>query len=615
MATTTTAPPPPPPQKPHDELARDLAAIADPAAAQLARSLQAYIRPRSEALRIRRALTAFLAAQVTFPQDTGGGNLNLNPRSAPAASHALLCNPDTAVSAKHAPPELPPDNLHQQYLAAVRANAVARSKYRETVKEVAGVNNGGGGGRGTDGEDGTGQGHGRHGWQGGNAAGAGLGVGGDPLQAWVALARNQRDKARLEIYHESLGQLSRAEGSRYGYLSLADELAAASQLIRSLASATATATAAAVPSPRGDGGAADGSCEQQRQEVGRLMERLEKATVQARLDAELEAASVERLRKIAAAGGGDGGGEKANAGESEKETARLRALARTRDELARWVQETLATTPSALPATGSVGGTGGDTDGAGIGTSTRDLLQEGLSDSQVEEERRAVIMDQYDAYLESREALLSTVKEFLRPMPEPAQPARRARERQPSIATEQGGPPTPAAHATVDMPSTVAYISNLVNPLARALAASDLQRKHLSAQTVQVSARTLRMLDRLQVESQLLHEYSAHDDGDSDGGNGSGSGTGKSSAWRQQHRRAKSTPVGAVAGRRRPSADPAAAAAASSSSSSSSSPEAEIARRTAAWTAAASKAGQATASAVAELVAAGAKSVRAARGT
>ncbi|KMP09787.1 hypothetical protein CIHG_08049 [Coccidioides immitis H538.4] len=87
-----------------------------------AKQLAPYIKTRDEVLKIRRALTVYLQAQVIFSDVT-------------PASHISLCAPQNVAGIKRVPSEFS-NGLRAQYLKAVQADIAARKEYRGLLEEV-----------------------------------------------------------------------------------------------------------------------------------------------------------------------------------------------------------------------------------------------------------------------------------------------------------------------------------------------------------------------------------------------------------------------------------------------------------------------------------------------
>ncbi|RJE20262.1 hypothetical protein PHISCL_07395 [Aspergillus sclerotialis] len=95
-----------------------------------AQPLAPYIKSPQEALRIRRALTAYLRSHIVFRDDDPD-----HPNSH-ANSHLSLCVPnDSVVDVKPIPPEI--TGLRREYLEALQANVVARKKYQDISEKIA----------------------------------------------------------------------------------------------------------------------------------------------------------------------------------------------------------------------------------------------------------------------------------------------------------------------------------------------------------------------------------------------------------------------------------------------------------------------------------------------
>ncbi|KAI5286204.1 carbamoyl-phosphate synthase (glutamine-hydrolyzing) cpa2, partial [Ascosphaera aggregata] len=391
---------------------------------------------------------------------------------------------------------------YSEYLSALRANAAANREYHDLLEQYRSSRQDGSGGLHTS-EDAT-----------------------QRLQAYTSLLQSRCEREKLEIYRQYLSQLSQIEGSQYGYLSLSDEQSQVSQLSQKLATHI-----------RQD----DLFSEGEGQDVEHLIARLERSVIQAKTEAQGEADKLAEVKCFQPSQ--DPGSQPTSEG------ARLHALCRTRDELVRWVEGALTMSNN------------GDES-----TNVDDLIEENSGHDHLGEDGRSYIMEQYDAYLESRKTLLSTVVDFLRPIPEKQ-----------SLSSRRHSLQAQTSHTTtaVDVSPIFSYVTQQLVPLSKVRAASNLQSKHLSSNVTKESREILQMLNRLQEESQLLHEYSLMED---------------SNSWQQQHRRSMSAPDASLR-----------------ASKVDQNPALAVFKRAEVWTAAAETAGLATNTAVTEQIESGTK--------
>lgn len=350
------------------------------------------------------------------------------------------------------------------------------------------------------------------------------------LQTYAYLLQSRREKEKFEIYREYLGQLTQLEGSQYGYLSLSDEQAQVSQLSQNLASHI---------------GQHDGALGDKKEDVDSLIHRLERAVIQAKAEAQFEAEKLFRIE-------GRGSTSQVLHSDLSCQQSKVRALLRTRDELVQWVEDalTMSTTEDEK-------------------FHADNILKDDLDTSHLRQDGKAFVMEQYDAYLESRKMLLSTITEFLRPVPsKQLQSQRRSR---PPLHPQDSFNSSPH-----DAPTIFSYIAQNVAPLTQAQNVSETQVKHMSSSITRESKKALQMLHRLQEESHLLHEYAPAEE---------------PQQWHQQHRRAMSAPV-----MKKPSPNPA---------EKHKTPASVIAERAAVWAAAAGEARVSTKVAVSGQIEAG----------
>ncbi|KZZ93171.1 hypothetical protein AAP_02637 [Ascosphaera apis ARSEF 7405] len=249
------------------------------------------------------------------------------------------------------------------------------------------------------------------------------------LQTYAYLLQSRREKEKFEIYREYLGQLTQLEGSQYGYLSLSDEQAQVSQLSQNLASHI---------------GQHDGALGDKKEDVDSLIHRLERAVIQAKAEAQFEAEKLFRIE-------GRGSTSQVLHSDLSCQQSKVRALLRTRDELVQWVEDalTMSTTEDEK-------------------FHADNILKDDLDTSHLRQDGKAFVMEQYDAYLESRKMLLSTITEFLRPVPsKQLQSQRRSR---PPLHPQDSFNSSPH-----DAPTIFSYIAQNVAPLTQAQNVSETQ--------------------------------------------------------------------------------------------------------------------------------------------
>ncbi|PGH18488.1 hypothetical protein AJ80_04458 [Polytolypa hystricis UAMH7299] len=391
-----------------------------------ARSLAPYIKPREEAVRIRRALTLYLKAQVILSDDA-------------SASHISLCGPHGDVGAvKRIPLELN-NGLRAQYLKALQANLVARREYNEVVQQITDqkkdINHS------NDEND--------------DANKDKVQV----LQTYLSLLQSRREHGKLQIFQHYLGELNAMDAAKSGYLAITEDR---SQLYGPILGVFPHEQIPGNGAPTGPAS-----------DVEDLIYELEKAVIRAKRKADAEKRLVEKLKSQSQRGRGDGDGD-------VPLHVKLTAMRRTRDELVRWVEETLVTSTD---------------DGEAIEEEADSTADEDAARSM--EDLRLQIQEHYASYINARTALLHALSAASRPLP--------SESRNNPGRTQT--PPTVQHNAATGISLLFPYISNSLLPLSKAHKAPAGQKSYLSTILVKEKEKACQILDRLQDESHLLPEY------------------------------------------------------------------------------------------------------------
>ncbi|KAL4956158.1 hypothetical protein BDW69DRAFT_159185 [Aspergillus filifer] len=246
-----------------------------------AKPLAPYIKPRQEALRIRRILTTYLQTQITFAD-----NDPEHPDCC-AQSHLSLCVSDNAVTdVKRIPPQL--TGLRRNYLQALQANVAARRRKQLIEEKLAAE---------------------RSEPNGDSAGVSGAGDSSLELHAYLRLVRDRRRHAKLQVFGHYLNELRTRDTPRpeefenqqgNNQLPLPEEF------------------------ENGDQDASGGS------DIEELIHKLEKAVILAKSQLDREKRLYEELKAR-------------NASEGPREepspSVKAAALQQTRDELVHWVEE------------------------------------------------------------------------------------------------------------------------------------------------------------------------------------------------------------------------------------------------------------------------------------
>ncbi|EEP76643.1 predicted protein [Uncinocarpus reesii 1704] len=248
-----------------------------------AKQLAPYIRTRGEALKVRRALTEYLQAQVTFSHDNIG-------------SHLSLCAPHNVACVKRIPPELG-NGLRAQYLRALQANIAARKEYSELLKETQTLTE--------------------------NLARRDNEEtpvpDGEELRIYLSLLQSRQQQRKIQICQHYLDKLNAMEAAQSEYLDTSREMKDILSSSQKFALHHEGAGYTTSPGSRPD----------------TLLHDLERTVLVSKGQAEDEKELLGRLRARIQAKRAE-----------QRDTcpqAKLKAILRIRDELVQWVEQTLAT--------------------------------------------------------------------------------------------------------------------------------------------------------------------------------------------------------------------------------------------------------------------------------
>ncbi|KAI1941797.1 hypothetical protein LOZ66_001278 [Ophidiomyces ophidiicola] len=384
--------------------------------------LQPFIKTPDEALRIRRLLALRLQDQLAFADD------------GIPQSHFSVCAPYHVRGVKRIPPEFG-DGLRAQYLTALQANLRARKEYDEQLAEVNGLAEQLNGRRSSPSPDSTNR----------------------NLDAYLALLRSRRQRSKIQICQHFLEKLNKMDAARPGYL---DMRSAAKGIY---ISSQGHATHQDDPSVPGVGNSPTV-----------LLHELERAVLLSKSRIDNEKTALERLR-------GQSKLRKSTEGDIDPQV-RLNALIRTRDELVRWVENTLAT----------------------CGMEDTSIIQEEQPcDARDEDAVRALleglrrdIAQRYTAYIFARRSLLDAVSAATSM---PMKPPAKALPTKPQYQEPEQAP--------TDLTPVFPYLQENLSPLSKAQNAMTIQKSFLSALLSKERWTSGKVFERLRNESHLLPDY------------------------------------------------------------------------------------------------------------
>lgn len=522
---------------------------------EFAKPLAAYIRPRAETLAIRQQLARYIKTRYlkNVTGDADGGELFSNPKRDDAVvghfalwlavirspSLARLEGKNTTTSMGASPTDkMPPspteeflensDGLRGRYVRALRANSAAKNAYDEAAQELESLRANSNNNSTTTTTTRTEQPMNTYGGvitktsqAASRSSRADKSSGGSSnLQTYLTLLRYRRGKSKLSIlqeFAEKLAAMKDLPGNDEETMTttsgvagngftdqypgngndavgsvIGAEIVKRSQMIRDLRGeidlrkqSQSWARNDKVYTPQENEGVNTG---RQKISVDSRVEMLEKAVLRAKLEARKEAKAIEVLRRKY-----EGGLSKSNP------TTRLLALSRTRDTLVRWVEETLASL-----------GTGGD-----------DAQESDESDFTVHDlsnlnDRQARISKTYDAYVEARRNFIDVVAECSKWVQSDKEKPVSDSSLSPSSSTSsspQRSQPQPSSTTSAIsalqaiLPHIYNHISTCLTPSSLTASLPEAQASHLTNITAKESSTVFRILDRLAVESQLLHEH------------------------------------------------------------------------------------------------------------
>ncbi|EFW22183.1 hypothetical protein D8B26_001098 [Coccidioides posadasii str. Silveira] len=248
-----------------------------------AKQLAPYIKTRDEVLKIRRALTLYLQAQVIFS--------DIAP-----ASHISLCAPQNVAGIKRVPSEFS-NGLRAQYLRAVQADIAARKEYRGLLEEVKALT----------------ERMSRCNSEECSSSGA------QNFQTYLSLLRSRRLRSKIQICQHYLDKLTTMEAASSNFLDVNREM----KEVFSSSERFVVHQYEAGYSP-GHGNHPDG-----------LLYELERAVLVSKARVDNEKSLLGRIKAQVQLTRADQG--------NISPQARLKGLMRIRDELIKWVEHTLAT--------------------------------------------------------------------------------------------------------------------------------------------------------------------------------------------------------------------------------------------------------------------------------
>ena len=374
-----------------------------------------------ETLKIRRLLTIYLASLITFPDDQ-------------PASHFQLCHPETALEVKEIPKQV--IGLHRQYLKEIQANIKARQNYQDLLESRKGD----GGSLATDGEV--------------------VGGGKSRLETHLKLLQMRKRHKEVQItrhYFEKLRETKPGKDGSFEFRPPPPEVDDDSGLPDLLQA-----------SLESDVGPRHGESTEE------LTKKLERAVVKAKHQLEREKALLAQVKEKHIAT------KNAQGDASIQPRARIHALAATRDELVRFLEETMSSV------------VGLEEDNAAEHGDEPALNIEGVQEE---------IAAEYERYITSRKRLLDIAANVLSdPGPADNNPTREA------IAVETRARASAPVSALSKI-SPLPFISEQLMPLLQSQRANASQESHTTKVLNTEKANALESLDRLADESHLLPAY------------------------------------------------------------------------------------------------------------
>jgi hypothetical protein len=349
-------------------------------------------------------------------------------------SHFQLCNPETALEVKNIPREV--IGLRRQYLKEVQANIKARHDYQDLLAQRAGLDE--------TGED-----------------VANVGDGAARLETHLKLLQLRKRREEVRITRHYLEKLKETNPAKDGGL----------QFRQCPIDEDITTASLQTPLEIDDGSTSRDSTEA-------LMKKLERAVVRAKYQLERE----ERLlAEVKARHPKDSSADRDN-----DPGPRLNALAATRDELVRFLEEKMSSDSL-------------DYDNSPHSTVENDA-EPALDQEQVQEEIQA----EYEKYLTARKRLLDVASTALSAPGEPGShdtiSAKGA-----EVIDNRAGAPLPMT--TQPVLSALPFISEQLLPLLGNQKANALQRSYLSKVLNTERGKALDSLELLADESHLLPAY------------------------------------------------------------------------------------------------------------
>ncbi|KAJ5143865.1 uncharacterized protein N7515_002652 [Penicillium bovifimosum] len=378
-------------------------------------ALAPYVKSRQETLQIRQALTHYLRSFIEF-DETQSNDLT--------QSHLSLCTPTDAVAeVKRIPTEV--TGLRKEYLQALAANVAARKDLVSASEDVASL---------------------RRQRTTRPSADADLQEPGAELREYLALLRDRRRHAKLQVFQNYLEEIKTRDAGGLENIGLEEEH---------------------MPLPE-----VNTKAERNGTETGLddLVHSLERAVIRARTQLDHQKELFEQAKA-----------RHESRGESEvSPDVKAEALQRTRDELVQWVEERLV----------------------GQGDPDESLLQE-LPPEEIEEaqqeleDRKKQIMGQYATYLQARRDLLDAASRACQPVTVAPKPSSRSAKKE--FIPAEVPPPNP-----IDV---LSYTDENLIPLSKSQKSLALQTSYLLGLLSKEKSTTLRALNRLSDESHLLPEY------------------------------------------------------------------------------------------------------------
>lgn len=428
--------------------------------------LSPYIKTRQEALLIRQALTLYLRSHITFTSDDNGNgngnddnnNVSSNSLLRHDLSHLSLCAPhDAVIDVKRIPPEL--TGLRKEYLDALQANLTAKRNYQSLSSQNATAARI------------------RFGYRGGNfppsSSSSGTVSAADDanarLETYLALIRDRRRQAKLQVFRHYLQQLRDRDAARLEYF-------------ESRENRNEHASLPIEFDRDGDGVQNAPGTETEDGGVEGLVYKLEKAVLRAKSHLDREKRLFEELR----------GKQKSNVGQELPSATKVKALQRTRDELVQWVEEKLITVS-----------------GSDEGGPLREIPAEEVEEStHILEERKEQIRSQYASYVEARRNLLDAISGACQPVaPVSTMPQSQSHSRNAKNNDKDDTLSEQTTSSPLDSLNILSFTTKTLHPLSKSQKALALQKSYLSALLAKEKSTAIRTLNRLSDESHLLPEY------------------------------------------------------------------------------------------------------------